>query len=103
MTQAATVGTDSHTGKPAARRRLDPCGIVIFGASGDLTARKLIPALYRLFQLGRLPQGFYIVGVARRKLGADVIRNGTLSVAVMLTDKTAFVAQPESYKSIISD
>ncbi len=39
--------------------------IVIFGASGDLTSRKLIPALYRLFIKGRLPEGSRIVGVAR--------------------------------------
>jgi glucose-6-phosphate 1-dehydrogenase len=39
--------------------------MVIFGASGDLTSRKLIPALYRLFQRGRLPAQARIVGVAR--------------------------------------
>ena len=41
--------------------------IVIFGASGDLTSRKLIPALYRLFIKGRLPDGSRIVGVARSR------------------------------------
>lgn len=41
--------------------------IVIFGASGDLTSRKLIPALYRLFIKGRLPAGSRIVGVSRSK------------------------------------
>ena len=39
--------------------------IVIFGASGDLTKRKLIPALYRLFSRGMLPQDFSIIGVGR--------------------------------------
>jgi len=39
--------------------------MVIFGASGDLTSRKLIPALYRQFQRGRLPKNSKIVGVAR--------------------------------------
>jgi glucose-6-phosphate 1-dehydrogenase len=39
--------------------------IVIFGASGDLTSRKLVPALYRLFAKGRLPDGSRIVGVSR--------------------------------------
>lgn len=39
--------------------------IVIFGASGDLTSRKLIPAIYRLFQKKRLPEGTQIVGVSR--------------------------------------
>ena len=42
-----------------------PHAIVIFGASGDLTSRKLIPALYRLDCKGRLPQPTWIVGVAR--------------------------------------
>ena len=40
--------------------------IVIFGASGDLTRRKLVPALYNLFQKGRLPAGVRVVGFARR-------------------------------------
>ena len=40
----------------------DPCGIVIFGASGDLAHRKLIPSLFRLFQRGLLPQDFYLLG-----------------------------------------
>ncbi len=44
---------------------LDPCTIVIFGASGDLTARKLIPALYNLYLNGALPTPFLIVGCAR--------------------------------------
>ena len=39
--------------------------IVIFGASGDLTSRKLIPALYQLFVKGRLPHGSRIIGVSR--------------------------------------
>jgi glucose-6-phosphate 1-dehydrogenase len=39
--------------------------IVIFGASGDLTSRKLIPALYQLFVKGRLPEGSRIIGVSR--------------------------------------
>jgi glucose-6-phosphate 1-dehydrogenase len=42
-----------------------PHSIVIFGASGDLTSRKLIPALFRLFVKGRLPEGSRIVGVSR--------------------------------------
>ena len=42
-----------------------PHSIVIFGASGDLTSRKLVPALYRLFVKERLPAGSRIVGVSR--------------------------------------
>src|SRR5271168_4369584 len=46
----------------------DPCIVVIFGASGDLTKRKLLPALYHLRQAGNLPENFAVVGVARRPL-----------------------------------
>ena len=48
------------------RRTVQPCTIVIFGASGDLTSRKLIPALYHLYTEKQLPQPFRIIGVARR-------------------------------------
>jgi len=40
-------------------------GFVVFGASGDLTARKLVPSLFNLFQKKRLPPGWYLVGCAR--------------------------------------
>ena len=43
----------------------EPCGLVIFGASGDLTRRKLLPSLWRLYQRRRLPARFYILGCAR--------------------------------------
>jgi glucose-6-phosphate 1-dehydrogenase len=44
--------------------------LVIFGASGDLTRRKLIPALYELHRKGRLPEGFRLLGAARSE-GSD--------------------------------
>ncbi len=44
-----------------------PCAIVIFGASGDLTKRKLLPSLYNLAAAGFLPEDFAIIGVARRE------------------------------------
>jgi glucose-6-phosphate 1-dehydrogenase len=47
----------------------EPTVVVIFGASGDLTKRKLLPALFHLEQSGLLPPNFRIVGVARRNLG----------------------------------
>jgi glucose-6-phosphate 1-dehydrogenase len=49
-------------------RKPDPCVVVIFGASGDLTKRKLLPALYHLEQGGLLPSEIAVVGVARRPL-----------------------------------
>ena len=47
------------------RRRPDPCALVIFGASGDLTTRKLFPAIYSLAVRRLLPERFAIVGIAR--------------------------------------
>ncbi|CAN5893252.1 glucose-6-phosphate dehydrogenase [soil metagenome] len=47
-------------------KQTEACVIVIFGASGDLTKRKLLPALYNLAAKGLLPEDFAIIGVARR-------------------------------------
>jgi len=49
------------------RREVEPCSIVIFGASGDLTSRKLIPALYHLHLEKSLPKNYRILGFARRE------------------------------------
>src|SRR5262249_28227718 len=48
--------------------------LVIFGASGDLTSRKLIPALYSLHVKGRLPKQTRIVGVSRTKFTPEAWR-----------------------------
>jgi glucose-6-phosphate 1-dehydrogenase len=47
---------------------------VIFGASGDLTARKLIPSLFNLYRKGRLPDRFLVVGTARRSWDDQAFR-----------------------------
>jgi glucose-6-phosphate 1-dehydrogenase len=56
------------------RRRPDPCILVIFGASGDLTAKKLLPALYSLSYRHLLPDNFAIVGAARSEESDDEFR-----------------------------
>jgi glucose-6-phosphate 1-dehydrogenase len=56
------------------RRRPDPCILVIFGASGDLTSKKLMPALYSLAFRGLLPEKFGIVGAARSDESDDAFR-----------------------------
>ena len=61
--------------------RTKPAVIVIFGASGDLTQRKLIPALYNLFRKKRLPKDLRIIGFARRSYD-DVIFRGILQEGV---------------------
>lgn len=48
--------------------------IVIFGASGDLTHRKLIPALYNLYKIGRLTENFSVLGVSRTDLSDEEFR-----------------------------
>jgi glucose-6-phosphate 1-dehydrogenase len=66
-----SVATEPHTGEnPLAeglelRRRPEPCVLAIFGASGDLTRRKIFPALYALAFRDLLPEQFAILGVAR--------------------------------------
>jgi glucose-6-phosphate 1-dehydrogenase len=56
------------------RRSAEPCALTIFGASGDLTQRKLIPALYSLAFRNLLPQEFGVVGVARTPMSDDEFR-----------------------------
>ena len=55
-------------------RNPEPCVIVIFGVTGDLTARKLMPALYDLAVELPLPEGFSIVGVSHRDWSQDDFR-----------------------------
>ena len=60
----------TQTTEPTAQ----PITLVIFGASGDLTRRKLVPALYQLFKQKLLPPALKIVGVARRPLSDQAFR-----------------------------
>jgi len=55
-------------------RNIDPCVVVIFGATGDLTGRKLAPALYNLGREGLLPANFSLVGFARREKSHEEFR-----------------------------
>ncbi|MDE3095186.1 MAG: glucose-6-phosphate dehydrogenase [Chloroflexota bacterium] len=55
-------------------RTPDPCALVVFGATGDLTARKLVPALYNLARERLLPMGFSVVGFARRDWSDEQFR-----------------------------
>src|SRR4051812_37810709 len=55
-------------------RRVPPCIIVIFGANGDLTKRKLLPALYRLAYERRIPPNFAVIGNSRTEMSDDDFR-----------------------------
>ncbi len=55
--------------------RADPCTVVIFGAAGDLTKRKLLPALYQLAKEDLLSADFRVLGVSRETIGEDGFRS----------------------------
>jgi glucose-6-phosphate 1-dehydrogenase len=82
-TITASVRAEDLSQVPHSPERIpDPGILVIFGASGDLTKRKLLPALFHLRQNNLLPKQFAIVGVARRPLGdefAKDMRDGIVS------------------------
>jgi glucose-6-phosphate 1-dehydrogenase len=68
MSATATIAPEVKEIKRSPERTPEPTVVVIFGASGDLTKRKLLPALFHLEQAGLLPEKFAVVGVARRPL-----------------------------------
>ena len=59
-------------------RAKDPLTVVIFGASGDLSKRKLIPALYHLEQTGYLPERYAVVGFSRTEMTDEAYRERML-------------------------
>ena len=59
----------------AAARVADPCAMVVFGASGDLTKRKLIPALYNLAKENLLSKEFALIGFARHAMTSEQFRD----------------------------
>jgi len=63
------------TQQPRIGRPGDPCVMVIFGAAGDLTRRKLIPALYNLGKQQLLPREFAVVGVSHGSMSNDTFRS----------------------------
>ena len=71
--QAAGIASVSCDRRKNARPP-ESCAIVIFGASGDLTVRKLIPSLFELYKSGKLPDKFIIVGTSRSALDDESFR-----------------------------
>ncbi|CAN5366655.1 glucose-6-phosphate dehydrogenase [soil metagenome] len=67
-------------------RTAEPCTVVIFGASGDLTKRKLVPALYRLVQERLVPAEFGIVGVARSPRSNEEFRTKMKDAIVQFSE-----------------
>src|SRR5438067_2060687 len=71
-------------------RRVPPCAMVIFGATGDLTKRKLMPALYRLAYDRRLSAGFAIVGSSRTPMSDEAFREKMLDAVKEFSEDTKF-------------
>lgn len=64
--------TPTHT--PCEEQKPEGCGIIIFGASGDLVYRKLIPSLFNLYLRDLMPSKFYILGFARTEMSDEAFR-----------------------------
>jgi glucose-6-phosphate 1-dehydrogenase len=65
--------------EPSAKQhKPDPCSFVIFGATGDLTHRLVIPALYNLAASDLLPEKFCVVGIARKGMSSDEMRDSLM-------------------------
>jgi glucose-6-phosphate 1-dehydrogenase len=60
------------------QKKPDPCSFVIFGVSGDLAHRLVIPALYNLAATGLLPDKFCVVGIARKAMSNDALRDSLM-------------------------
>lgn len=67
------------TDVPSGQRKPDPCAFVIFGASGDLTHRLVIPSFYNLAAADLLPDKFCVVGVVRKAMSSDALRDSLMT------------------------
>jgi glucose-6-phosphate 1-dehydrogenase len=76
LERGSAPGTGSARGPRSAPKPADPCSFVVFGASGDMAHRLLVPALYNLAVGGLLPDAFAIIGVARADKSEEEFRNG---------------------------
>jgi len=66
------------TDAPSKQKKPDSCSFVIFGVTGDLAHRLVIPALYNLAATGLLPDKFCVVGITRKGMPNDELRDGLM-------------------------
>ena len=76
---------------------LQPATMIIFGASGDLTHRKLMPALYSSYCKGRLPKGFSVVGFSRTPFSHDEFRAEMRKAVETFGDEPVVTSEWESF------
>src|SRR5215831_20456586 len=80
---------------PPAREALppvEPCTLVIFGGSGDLARRRLVPALYNLLLDGLLPANFVVLGLGRKRMTDEEFR-ATLREGVLAHSRQSLVEE----------
>jgi len=83
-------GFNNAADRPQRGHRAPPCAMVIFGASGDLTRRLLMPALYNLVRARRIPNNFAIIGVDRTEWAEDRFRLLRSAVSRWTTQANSF-------------
>ncbi|MCI0416934.1 glucose-6-phosphate dehydrogenase, partial [bacterium] len=82
-------------------RVADPCAIIIFGATGDLTQRKLIPALYHLWRQHLLGTGFAIIGAARTPMSHDEFRKSMREAIAEFSEDKPDAVEWENFASML--
>ena len=88
----------------SSQQEISPCTIVLFGATGDLAAKKLIPALYALKKDDRLPQNTSVIGFARKDFTSETFRNYCKQIAVPAgADETSWNAFSDTLYYVSSD
>src|SRR5690348_18414521 len=90
MSMSAVVtprASHSVAGIAPTRDRADPCTMVIFGAMGDLTRRKLMPALYELMKEGLVDPDFAVLGVGREACDNDDAFRARMREAIQQSDE----------------
>jgi len=82
------------------RLPVHPTSLVIFGATGDLAHRKLLPALYNLAHEGSLPERFELIGISRSKMSHDEFREGARESIERFSRRRP---DPDVLKGLLSD
>src|SRR6266850_1657066 len=90
---------DPAAGGATRPAKAPPCAMVIFGASGDLTKRLLMPALYNLARAGRLSDKFALIGVDRSEKSHEDFREELAAGVRHFVSDTATAAEPFDAKT----
>src|SRR3954452_15054315 len=73
------MNTKTNTVATVKSKRPDSCCFVLFGVTGDLTHRLVIPALYNLAEADLLPENFCVIGVARSEVSTETLHNDLMA------------------------